>query len=86
MSFLPKDTRLQVSIVALFAALILPALGVIIAFSHYANERTLREMSLGFMDRARDDAVASGLGELDHVDEGADRQVDGVTQRSRIVR
>jgi class 3 adenylate cyclase len=67
MSFLPKDTRLQVSIVALFAALILPALGVIIAFSYYANERTLREMSRGFMDRARDDAVASVAVLLDPV-------------------
>jgi class 3 adenylate cyclase len=59
MSVFPRETRLQVSIAALFAALILPALGVIIAVSYYANERTLREMSQGFMDRARDDAVAS---------------------------
>jgi class 3 adenylate cyclase len=58
-SFLPRDTRLQVSIAALFALLVLPALGVIIAFSYYANDRTLREMSQGFMDRARDAAVES---------------------------
>ena len=55
----PKETRLQVSIAALFALLVLPALGAIIAFSYYANQRTLREMSEGFMDRARDEAVAS---------------------------
>ncbi len=59
MPLLPRDTRLQVSIAALFALLVLPALGAIIAFSYYANQRTLREMSQGFMDRARDDAVAS---------------------------
>ena len=62
-----KETRLQVSIAALFAVLVLPALGGIIAFSYYANERTLREMSQGFMDRARDDAVASVAVLLDPV-------------------
>jgi class 3 adenylate cyclase len=67
MALLPRDTRLQVSIAALFAVLILPALGGIIAFSYYANDRTLREMSQGFMDRARDDAVASVAVLLDPV-------------------
>src|SRR5262249_55408520 len=57
--FLPKDTRLQISIATLFALLILPALAAIIVFSYRANERTLREMSQGFMDRARDAALAS---------------------------
>ncbi len=67
MATLFRGTRLQVSIAALFAALILPALGAIIAFSYYANERTLRDMSQGFMDRARDDAVASVAVLLDPV-------------------
>jgi adenylate cyclase len=57
--FLPKDTRLQISIATLFALLILPALAAIIVFSYRANERTLREMSQGFMDRARDAALVS---------------------------
>jgi adenylate cyclase len=67
MSFLPRDTRLQVSIAALFALLVLPALGAIIAFSYYANDRTLRAMSEDFMDRAREDAVQSVTALVDPV-------------------
>jgi len=67
MSLLPRETRLQVSIAALFALLVLPALGAIIAFSYYANARTLREMSQGFMDRAREDAVHSVTALVDPV-------------------
>jgi len=67
MSLLPRETRLQVSIAALFALLVLPALGAIIAFSYYANDRTLRGMSQGFMDRAREDAVQSVTALVDPV-------------------
>jgi adenylate cyclase len=67
MSLFPRGTRLQISIAALFAALFLPALAGIIAFSYYANQRTLRDMSEGFMDRARDDAIASIAALIDPV-------------------
>jgi class 3 adenylate cyclase len=49
--------RLQVSISTIFALLILPALGAVIAFSYYENARNLRGLSERFIDRARDDAV-----------------------------
>jgi adenylate cyclase len=67
MSLLPRDTRLQISIAALFVLLVLPAFAAIIAFSYTANHRTLREMSQGFMDRARDEAVTSVAALLDPV-------------------
>jgi adenylate cyclase len=67
MSLFAKEVRLQVSIAALFAVLILPALAGIIAFSYYANDRILRQMSQSFMDRARDDAIASAAALLDPV-------------------
>jgi adenylate cyclase len=53
----PKGTKLQLSISAIFALLILPALGAVIAFSYYENARNLTNISQRFMDRARDDAV-----------------------------
>jgi hypothetical protein len=53
----PRGTRLQVSISAIFALLILPALGAVIAFSYYENARNLTNVSQRFIDRARDDAV-----------------------------
>jgi adenylate cyclase len=67
MSLLPRDTRLQISIAALFALLVLPAFAAIIAVSYSANDRTLREMSQGFMDKARDEAVTSVAALLDPV-------------------
>ncbi len=76
MPLLPRETRLQVTIATLFALLVLPALGAIIAFSYYANNRTLREMSQAFMNRARDDALVSVQTLLDPV-VGALRMVAG---------
>jgi hypothetical protein len=49
--------RLQVSISTVFALLILPALGAIIAFSYHENARNLTELSQRLINRARDDAV-----------------------------
>jgi len=49
--------RLQVSISTIFALLILPALGAVIAFSYHENARNLTGLSQHFIDRARDDAV-----------------------------
>ena len=54
----PRADRLQLSISAVFALLILPALGAVIAFSYYENARNLTNVSQRFIDRARDDAVA----------------------------
>jgi class 3 adenylate cyclase len=53
----PRGTRLQISISAIFALLILPALGALIAFSYYENARNLNNTAQRFIDRARDDAV-----------------------------
>jgi len=53
----PQGTRLQVSISAIFALLILPALGALIAFSYYENARNLNNTAQRFIDRARDDAL-----------------------------
>jgi len=53
----PKGTKLQLSISAVFAMLILPALGAVIAFSYYENARNLTNVSQRFIDQARDDAV-----------------------------
>jgi adenylate cyclase len=52
-----KGVRLQVIISAIFAMLILPALGVVIAFSYYENAHTLANLLERSVDRARDDAV-----------------------------
>jgi adenylate cyclase len=52
------ETRLQVSISTLFALLILPALGAVIAFSYHENVNNLSALSQRFIDRARDEAVA----------------------------
>src|SRR5476649_2678974 len=52
-----RGTRLQLSISAVFALLILPALGAVIAFSYYENARNLSTVSQRFIDRARDDAL-----------------------------
>jgi hypothetical protein len=53
----PRGTRLQLGISAIFALLILPALGAVIAFSYYENARNLTNVSQRFIDRARDDAL-----------------------------
>ena len=53
----PRGTKLQLSISAVFAALILPALGAVIAFSYYENTRNLTNISQRLTDRARDDAI-----------------------------
>ncbi len=52
-----SETRLQGSISAIFALLILPALGIVIAFSYYENAQNLTGLAQRFIDRARDDAV-----------------------------
>ncbi|HEX9558900.1 MAG TPA: hypothetical protein VF991_20565, partial [Reyranella sp.] len=56
----PPRTRLQFSISAIFALLILPALGAIIAFSYYENVRNLNNVAQRSIDRARDEAVRMG--------------------------
>jgi adenylate cyclase len=53
-----REISLQVSIATLFVLLILPALGLVIAFSYYENARNLRDLSNRFIDRARDEAIA----------------------------
>ena len=53
-------TKLQFSISAVFALLILPALSAVIAFSYYENVRNLSEVAQRSIDRARDDAIAMG--------------------------
>ena len=53
----PRGTRLQLSISGVFALLILPALGAVIAFSYFENAHNLKNMSQRFIDRARDDAL-----------------------------
>ncbi len=57
----PPRTRLQFSISAIFALLILPALGAIIAFSYYENVRNLDNVAQRSIDRARDDAIRMGV-------------------------
>ncbi|MBV8412400.1 MAG: hypothetical protein JOY64_32590 [Alphaproteobacteria bacterium] len=54
---LPRAIRLQASIAAVFAALSLPALAIVIAFSYVENLRNLAAVSERFIARARDDAV-----------------------------
>ena len=54
-------TRLQFSISAIFAALILPALGSVIAVSYYENARNLNGVEQRSIDRARDDAIAMAV-------------------------
>jgi len=56
----PPRTKLQFSISAIFALLILPALGAIIAFSYYENVRNLDNVAQRSIDRARDDAIRMG--------------------------
>ena len=63
----PRGTRLQITISAIFALLILPSLGALIAFSYYENYRNLRDLSQTLLDRARDDAVTSASALVDHV-------------------
>lgn len=50
-------TRLQISISAIFALLILPALAAVIGFSYSENARNLHELSQHFMDRTRAGAI-----------------------------
>src|SRR6266851_4545639 len=56
----PRRTKLQFSISAIFALLILPALGAVIAFSYHENERNLNNVAQRSIDRARDDAIRMG--------------------------
>ncbi|MGQ0581397.1 MAG: adenylate/guanylate cyclase domain-containing protein [Reyranella sp.] len=63
----PRGTRLQLSITAVFAVLILPALAAIIAFSYYANARNLANVAQRFIDRASDDATGMVSNLLDPV-------------------
>lgn len=56
----PPRTKLQFSISAIFALLILPALGAVIAFSYYENVRNLNNVAQRSIDRARDDAIGMG--------------------------
>ena len=56
----PPRTKLQVSISAIFALLILPALGAVIAFSYYENVRNLNDVAQRSIDRTRDDAIRMG--------------------------
>ena len=58
----PPRTKLQFSISAIFALLILPALGAVIAFSYYENVRNLNDVAQRSIDRARDDAISDGVG------------------------
>jgi adenylate cyclase len=58
---------LQVSISTIFALLILPALGIVIAFSYHENARNLTNLSQRFIDRARDDAVEMSANLLEPV-------------------
>jgi class 3 adenylate cyclase len=62
-----RGIRLQLSISAVFALLILPALGAVIAFSYYENARNLNDVSQRFIDRARDDAIDKTLNFLEPV-------------------
>jgi adenylate cyclase len=62
-----RGTKLQISISAVFALLILPALGLVIAFSYYENARNLANVSQRFMDRARDDAIGMASNLLEPV-------------------
>ena len=56
----PPKTKLQVSISAIFALLILPALGAVIAFSYHENVRNLNNVAQRSIDRTRDDAIRMG--------------------------
>jgi adenylate cyclase len=62
-----RGTKLQLSISAVFALLILPALGAVIAFSYYENARNLTNVSQRFTDRSRDDAIDMASNLLDPV-------------------
>jgi hypothetical protein len=59
--------RLQASISTIFALLILPALGAVIAFSYHENHRNLSDLSQTLLDRARDEAITSVSALLDPV-------------------
>jgi class 3 adenylate cyclase len=63
----PRQIRLQASIAAVFAALSLPALGIVIAFSYLENVRNLSAVSERFVSRSRDDAVQMTHDMLDPV-------------------
>jgi adenylate cyclase len=52
-----REIKLHVIITMLFVVLILPALGLVIAFSYQENARNLRSLSNRFIDRARDEAI-----------------------------
>jgi hypothetical protein len=56
----PPKTKLQFSISAIFALLILPALGAVIAFSYHENVRNLNNVAQRSIDRTRDDAIRMG--------------------------
>ncbi|MBN9089089.1 MAG: hypothetical protein J0J01_19445 [Reyranella sp.] len=52
-----REISLQLSITMLFVLLILPSLGLVIAFSYRENARNLHNLSNRFIDRARDEAI-----------------------------
>jgi hypothetical protein len=62
-----REISLQASIAAIFVALILPALGLVIAYSYYENVRNLHSLSNRFIDRARDEAIAAATNFLEPV-------------------
>ncbi|MCA0301248.1 MAG: hypothetical protein LCH95_02490 [Proteobacteria bacterium] len=64
---LRRSVRLQVSISSIFALLILPALGIVIAFSYVQNSRNLAVLSDRLIDQARDRAVETSRQLLDPV-------------------
>jgi hypothetical protein len=53
-----REISLQLSITMLFVLLILPSLGLVIAFSYQENARNLHSLSNRFIDRVRDEAIA----------------------------
>jgi adenylate cyclase len=59
--------RIQISISAIFALLVIPALGCVIVFSYYENLKNLEAVSERFIDGARDNAVTMAHDLLDPV-------------------
>src|SRR3954451_10945428 len=62
-----EGVKLQISISAIFALLVTPALGFVIAFSYYENLKNLHAVSDKFIDSARDNAVTMSHDLLDPV-------------------
>ena len=62
-----QGIRIQISISTIFALLIIPSLGCVIAFSYNENLKNLRGVSERFTDGARDNAVTMAHDLLDPV-------------------